>query len=472
MKKIEIIGLQTIPLIEPGNDLAEIILDALNREKLSLVNGDILLIAQTIVSKSTGMIKDLREIIPSKKALELNEKIAPKMRAKDLPEKSPELIECILRESKKILKAEHVIITETNHGFICANAGIDKSNVKGESKITVLPKNPDKEAEKIRMHLEKKTNKKIAVIITDSFGRPFRNGSVGVAIGISGMNPLLDKRGHVDLFGYKLQSTIIAQADNLAAAASLMMGESNEGIPVVLMRGYNFIWKEKSRIDSLLRKEEEDLFRINESLENVKEILKSRRSYKIEFSDQHVNKKIIENCIEIARWAPNAHNAQPWRYIVLEKNETRIKLINQMNEKLKKDLKREGKSQEFINNKINKTRFNFIEAPYLILPCLDKKDLEKYHDSERDQKEFIMAVQSVSNSITYFLLALHAKNLAACWYCAPLFAQEIIKETLNLPSSYLPLAFITIGYPKKEIKAPSRKDLTEILFYSEHFKKR
>ncbi|MHA1689435.1 MAG: coenzyme F420-0:L-glutamate ligase [Promethearchaeota archaeon] len=447
MKKIEIIGLQTIPFIELGDNLAEIIFNALNREKITLENGDIFLIAQTVVSKSTGMIKDLREIKPSKKALEIYEKIVPKMQAKGIPEKSPELIEYILRESKKILKSEHVLITETKHGFVCANAGIDKSNVRGETKITLLPKNPDKEAEKIRAFLEKKTYKKIGVIIIDSFGRPFRNGSVGVAIGISGIDPLLDKRGHVDLFGHQLQSTIIAQADNLASAAQLMMGESNEGIPVVLIRGYDFEWKKQSNIGSLLRKEKEDLFRINEPSRD------------------------IEKCIETARWAPNAHNAQPWRYIILEQGEIRNQLINKMNEKLKKDLEKEGKSKEFINDKINKTRMNFLDAPCLILPCLDKEDLDLSPDDERNQNEFIMGIQSVSNSITYFLLALHANDLAACWYCAPLFAQEVIKETLALPKSYIPLAFITVGYPKKEIKAPSRKEINDILFYSEYFRK-
>lgn len=463
IKNIGIIGIESLPIIKPGDDVAALILAALDRENFSLRNGDILLLAQSIISKSIGMIRDLKEIRPSKKAIQIYNEITPKAKSKGIPEKSPELIEYILRESKNVLKSEHVLITETIHGFICANAGIDKSNVEGETKITLLPLNSDKEANIIREKLKKKLNVDIAVIITDSFGRPFRKGSIGIAIGVSGMEPLLDKRGEKDLFGHQLQSTVIAQVDSLASAAQLMMGESNEGIPAVIIRGYEFTTTTKASINALLREEEDDLFR-KDVFFSIDEFLKNRRSYKFRFAPMNISPKLLHKCIEIARWAPSAHNAQPWRYIIINNSEKRQELISQMNEKLKTDLESDGKSQTFILNKVNKTKNIFLEAPCLILSCLDEKVLEKYNDKDRTEKEFIMGIQSVSSSITYLLLSLHSNKLAACWYCAPLFSPEIVKKCLNLPRSYTPLAFITVGYPEKYQKPPPRKQLNEIIF--------
>ncbi len=463
-KKIKIIGLQGIPLIKQGDNIPKIILDAIKTENISLENGDILVIAQTIISKSLGRVRDLTNIKPSKKAFEIYETITLKAKSQGIPFKSPELIQAILDESKEIIKSEHVLITETSQGFICANAGIDKSNVEGETRVSLLPVNSDKEADKIRSTIKEITGKDVAIIITDSFGRPFRIGAVGVAIGVSGINPILDKRGDKDLFGYELQSTIIGQIDNLASAAQLVMGESNEGIPVVLFRGYKYVIKKNASIQTILRDRKIDIFRSDKGSSLFVKILKNRRSYKFEFASENVDKKLIEKCIEIARWAPSAHNRQQWRYIIIEKGMVRENLINSMNQKLRSDLEKDGKLNSFINKKVNKTRKDFMEAPYLILICLDTSELDNYSDTEQAQNEYILGVQSISASATYLLLAFELKNLAACWYCAPLFTKEIVKSTLKLPDSFIPMAFFTVGYPLKTSKAPKRKDLKKIIF--------
>ena len=461
---INIIGLKGLPIIKPGDNIPNIILEALDKNNLSLENGDIIIIAQTIISKSNGLIRNLKDIKPSLKAIEIYEKLTPKSKSAGIPVKSPELIQSILDESKAIIKVEHVLITETKHGFICANAGIDKSNVEPENNITLLPINPDLDAEKIRKTLKVATEKDVAVIISDSFGRAFRVGATGVALGISGINPVLDKRGSKDLFGRELQSTIIGQADNLASAAQLVMGEADEGLPVILIRGYEFEKIENASIQTILREKKLDLFRGNNISGQLINVLKNRRSYKLKFDKKEIPKKIIEECIDLARWAPSAHNGQFWRYIFLEKGRNRDALIDNMNEKLKKDLIRDGKSDSFIEKKINKTRKNFLNAPYLILLCLDISDLEKCPDAERNENEFILSVQSVSASATYLLLALQIKNLAACWYCAPLFSKKIVKSSLGLPDSFIPMAFITVGYPLKVPKTPTRKELNEIIY--------
>lgn len=461
--EIKIIGLKEIPLIKKGDNISDIIIKALDRNGLTLQDGDIIVIAQTIISKSSGRTRNLNEIVPSEKALEIYKSIMPKTKLHGLPEKEPQLIQAILDESEQIIKSQHVLITETKHGFICADAGIDKSNVEGEGMVTLLPKNPDNEAEKIRITLKNKTKKEIAIIISDSFGRPFRLGAIGTAIGVSGINPILDVRGKKDLFGYELQTTIIGQVDSIAAAAQLVMGESDEGIPIVLIRGYNFEFNEKASIKSILRKKEIDIFRDNE-VNMINKLLKNRRSYKLPFAPRIVDKKIIEECIELARWAPSAHNGQFWRYTILERDKTRVNVIDKMNEKLRNDLQKDGKSKEFIKLKIERTRINFVKAPILIILCLDSLDLEKYPDPERTQNEFILGIQSISSSATYLLLAFEMKKLAACWYCAPIFAKDIIKESLQLPDTYIPMAFFTVGYPLKAVKAPNRKELKDILF--------
>jgi coenzyme F420-0:L-glutamate ligase/coenzyme F420-1:gamma-L-glutamate ligase len=462
-KKIEIIGLKSIPLIKEGDIIANIIVDSLGKNNLTLNNGDILVIAQTIISKSNGNVKNLREIKPSQEAMEIFENIKPKMEKMGLPIKDPRLIQMIIGESRKIIKVEHVLITETKHGFVCANAGIDKSNVEGEEHFSLLPENSDEDAEKIRKSLKLLTEKDIAIIISDSFGRPFRIGSVGVALGVSGIEPLLDKRGQLDLFGYELKTTIIGQVDALASAAQLIMGEADEGIPIVLIRGYDFNFSNDATIKPILREKSVDLFRTEKKSEFVN-FLKSRRSYKLKFDSKIVDIEIIKRCIELARWAPSAHNGQFWRYIIIEQGQLRENLINEMNNKLRRDLEKDGKSERFIDAKINKSRDCFLKAPVLILLCMDSKELEKYANDEQNQNEFMMGVQSISSSATYLLLAFELEKLASCWHCAPLFAKEIVRNNLNLPKSYIPMAFFTVGYPIKDVKAPSRKSVEEIIY--------
>ena len=462
--EINLIGIKGIPFIKKEDDIAEIILESLNKSNLSLKEGDILVIAQSIVSKSKGYIKNLKEITPSESAHQIYNKLVKKAQGIEVSTKSPELIQAIIDESKEIVKTEHVIIVETKHGFICANAGIDKSNVDGNDNVTLLPRDSDKEAKEIRLKLKDLTNQEIAVIISDSFGRPFRRGAVGVAVGVSGIHPLLDMRGEKDLCGRKLETTIVGQLDNLASAAQLIMGEADEGLPVIIIRGYNFTFKEDATIKEILREKSTDVFRTVDEEQIIINHLKSRRSYKFEFKKEKIDKKKIEECIDIARFAPSAHNSQHWRYIILEKNSVREILIEEMNKKFKEDLRKDGKSESYILQKTINRRMTFLDAQILVLLCLDTEELEEYNDSERNQFEYLMGIQSVSASATYFILALEAKGFASCWYCAPLFAGEIVKDVLNLPSSYTPMAFFTVGLAAKSPNVPTRKDLDEIIY--------
>jgi coenzyme F420-0:L-glutamate ligase / coenzyme F420-1:gamma-L-glutamate ligase len=248
--------LSGIPLIAPGDDLGEILLKAVEESHQTLDDGDILVVAQKILSKSEGRFANLASIQASARARELAE----------ATNKDARLIELILRESNEVLRYKPgTIIVEHRLGFICANAGIDHSNVSGEGEademwVLLLPENPDNSAEKLRSYLELQTGKKLGVLIIDSHGRAWREGTAGVAIGFSGMPGLVDLRGKPDLFGYTLRVTQVAVADELAAAASLMMGQADEGTPAVHVRGFPYTLREGS-LHELLRPRGKDLFR-------------------------------------------------------------------------------------------------------------------------------------------------------------------------------------------------------------------
>jgi len=248
--------LQHIPLIRQGDDLADIILNSLYKTDTNLQNDDILVLAQKIVSKSEGRMVNLASVTASAQAIEL----AP------LLEKDPRLVELILQESNEILRTRKgVIVVEHKLGFVCANAGIDHSNVVGEGNqneeyVLLLPEEPDQSAQQLRNEIKKRTGKTIGVMIIDSHGRAWRNGTVGVCIGLSGIPAIMDERGWQDLFGYTLKATVVGVADELAAAASLVMGQAAEGTPVVHVRGFPYPLGEGALKD-LIRPKDMDMFR-------------------------------------------------------------------------------------------------------------------------------------------------------------------------------------------------------------------
>ncbi|RPI34292.1 MAG: coenzyme F420-0:L-glutamate ligase [Chloroflexota bacterium] len=245
-----------IPMIQPGDDLANIILQSLGRLGLKLEENDILVLAQKIVSKSEGRLVNLSTVIPSSQAQSLAREI----------EKDPRLVELILQESQAVLRTRPgTIIVEHRLGFVCANAGIDHSNVAGEGCdqaewVLLLPEDPGASAGRLRQRLEAAGGASLGVMIIDSHGRAWRQGIVGVAIGLSGLPALVDMRGKPDLFGYNLRITQIGAADELAAAASLVMGQASEGTPVVHVRGFPYPLREGS-LAELLRPKDQDLFR-------------------------------------------------------------------------------------------------------------------------------------------------------------------------------------------------------------------
>lgn len=251
---LQIIGITGIPFIKKGDPLDSLILQAVHSMDLKLQKNDVLVIAETAVAKAEGNIINLQKLKPSKKAFELAKKTG----------KESEMVEAILQESSEVIKVgPDFIISETKQGFVCANAGIDESNVD-EGMATPIPVNPDKSASLIRDKIHKSTGENVSIIISDTQGRAFREGAVGVAIGISGLEPLWDRSGERDLFKRELKTTAIAIADELAAASSIVMGQADEGIPVVLIRGLNYpktLKNDSATIKPLIRPKKYDVFR-------------------------------------------------------------------------------------------------------------------------------------------------------------------------------------------------------------------
>ena len=251
---IELIGLENIPIVDSNSDISQIIKDAIDKQGCSIKHGDIILIAETLISKAEDNFIRIDELDPSDLAIELAEK----------SKKDPKLVEAILNESNEVVEVgPNFIITETRHGFVCANAGIDESNV-GEGLATPMPVDADGSAKKIREFLEQEFGEDLAVIITDTQGRAFRFGAIGTAIGCSGIDPLWRRVGEKDLYGRELETTEIATADELAAAASLIMGQADEGLPVVLIRGFDSfdnLRNVDSNINPIIMPKEFDVFR-------------------------------------------------------------------------------------------------------------------------------------------------------------------------------------------------------------------
>lgn len=248
-KELRLIGVPGMPEVEAGERLPSLIVTSLRAAGIALVEGDILVVAQKIVSKAEGRTVQLAAIEPGELAREWAARY----------DKDARMVEVVLQESERIVRMERgVLIAETRHGFICANAGVDASNVEPEV-VTLLPEDADQSARDIQAALERQFSARVAVIVSDTFGRPWREGIVNVAIGVAGIAPLIDYRGQMDSHGRPLKVTVIAIADELASAAELLM-QKTAGVPVVIIRGFDYTAREAS-VRELIRLPETDLFR-------------------------------------------------------------------------------------------------------------------------------------------------------------------------------------------------------------------
>jgi len=253
MNPVQVFAVEGLPLSKKGDNLGQLIAEAAQKQGTPLQEKDVIVVTHVFVSKAEGNIINLDTVKPSERALEIAKQT----------NKDPALVEVILQEAKDIVRlGPNSIITETRNGIISANAGVDRSNVLGERNVVPLPKDPNLSAQNIRSEIKRLTGVDVAVIVSDTHGRPFRMGEINVAIGVAGIKPIRDRRGEKDLFGYVLKIKQTAIVDELASAAELVMGQASEGIPAAIIRGYTcYQTTEDSSATELTRPKEKDLFR-------------------------------------------------------------------------------------------------------------------------------------------------------------------------------------------------------------------
>ena len=252
--KMEIVGIPDLPMFQCGDDLPAILFDRARAAGIHLEEHDVVVVTQKIVSKVEGRTVRLSEVEPSPEAVELAAAVR----------KDPRFVEVVLRESRGVVAMRpDLLVVENRQGIICANAGIDRSNIEQTSEgetLMLLPADPDASARTLQARLESLSGKKLAVLIIDTLGRPFREGVIGMAIGVAGMDPLMDMRGQTDLFGYVMERTVINRADEIAACASMLMGQTTARLPVVVVRGAAY-WPGAGSSRSILREPWKDMFR-------------------------------------------------------------------------------------------------------------------------------------------------------------------------------------------------------------------
>jgi len=252
MNAVQVFPVEGLPLIENGDNLGKLIVQAAKKQGTPILLNDIIVVTHVVVSKAEGNIVNLEEVKPSQRAKEIAAQT----------NKDPALVQVILEETKDIVRiGQNSIITETVSGIICANAGVDRSNVSSDRKVVPLPKNPNASAQNIRAEIKRLSGADVAVIVSDTHGRPFRMGEINIAVGVAGFVPIRDRRGEKDLFGYVLRIKQTAIADELASAAELVIGQADEGIPAAIIRGYKYDPTENASATNLTRPKAKDLFR-------------------------------------------------------------------------------------------------------------------------------------------------------------------------------------------------------------------
>ncbi|GII61380.1 coenzyme F420:L-glutamate ligase [Sphaerisporangium krabiense] len=404
MSAVTIHAVPGLPEVRPGDDIAALIA----RAAPDLADGDILVVTSKIVSKAEGRVR-----------------------------RDDDRTRAIAEETERVVaRRGDTVIAQTRHGFVMAAAGVDASNTEPGT-VLLLPADPDASARRVRAGLAAK----VGVILSDTFGRPWRNGLTDVAIGAAGVRPFADFRGTSDAYGNPLVATITALVDEIAAAAELVKGKL-DGVPVAIVRGLSHLVTDEDGpgVRPLVRPADEDMFRYGSA-----DVLFARRTIR-EFSAEPVDPAAVTRAVRAAISAPAPHHTTPWRFVLLETASTREKLLDAMLAAWVRDLRATGFTEESIARRVRRGDV-LRRAPYLAVPCLVMDGSHTYPDDRRNAAEREMFVVATGAGVQNFLVHLAVEGLGSAWVSSTMFCRDVVREVLDLPETWDPMGTVAIGHP-------------------------